>query len=369
MEELTRVDPNEDPYLALRTALSVAICVILADPLGVTQPMMPVVLGMSLMSNQRGALNVRSFMGPVMLPVMAFVFSWLAAATVSEPMLFVLMNVVLAGVGIALMLFKGSRLGVMLTVFPAMMSMSVLYSDQALVAIRDSMATGGLIVGVTAVVLNILFPPQTDRVHVERPKPFETENPLAELLIRMAVYVPIMLMTYATGDMNPLAELLIRMAVYVPIMLMTYATGDMNLLIVPIMLAFICAEPDRGGRLQQLVDRGGGTIVGAVVAVGAMAIYYVVPQFPVLVALIAIITFFLIDRMTTGESRPLYYQYICSVALVMLLSATFGARDAFEVVVQRVVLTSGAMVGAIALLSLLEAIFLPRKLGPAALSA
>ena len=96
MEELTRVDPNEDPYLALRTALSVAICVILADPLGVTQPMMPVVLGMSLMSNQRGALNLRSFTGPVMLPVMAFVFSWLAAATVSEPMLFVIVNVALA---------------------------------------------------------------------------------------------------------------------------------------------------------------------------------------------------------------------------------------------------------------------------------
>lgn len=110
-----------------------------------------------------------------------------------------------------------------------------------------------------------------------------------------------------------------------------------------------------------MIDRGGGTIVGAVVAVGAMAVYYVVPQFPVLVALIAIITFFLIDRMTTGEARPLYYQYSCSVALVMLLSSTFGARDAFEVVVQRVVLTSGAMVGAIALLSLLEAVFIPRK--------
>jgi hypothetical protein len=44
----------------------------------------------------------------------------------------------------------------------------VLYSDQALVAIRDSMATGGLIVGVTAVVLNILFPPQTARVTSKR---------------------------------------------------------------------------------------------------------------------------------------------------------------------------------------------------------
>ena len=117
MEELTRVDPNEDPYLALRTALAVALCVILADPLGVTMPMMPVVLGMSMLSNQRGALTPRTFMGPLMLPVMAFVFSWLAAATVSEPMLFVIVNVALATAGISLMLFKGSRMGVLLTVF------------------------------------------------------------------------------------------------------------------------------------------------------------------------------------------------------------------------------------------------------------
>lgn len=335
MEELTRVDPNEDPYLALRTALAVALCVILADPLGVTMPMMPVVLGMSMLSNQRGALTPRTFMGPLMLPVMAFVFSWLAAATVSEPMLFVIVNIALATAGISLMLFKGSRMGVLLTVFPSMMSMSVLYSDQALVAIRDGMATGGLIVGAAAVVLNILFPPKTSRVHVEKVTPFATDNPSAELLIRLAVFVPVMLATFATGDMN--------------------------LLIVPIMLAFISAEPDRGGRMEQLIDRGGGTIVGAVVATAAMGIYYVVLQFPVLVALIAIVTYFLIDKMTTGTQRPLYYQYICSVALVMILSSTFGARDAFEVVVQRVVLTSGAMVGAIALLSLLEAVFIPRK--------
>ncbi len=44
----------------------------------------------SFPSAGRTALNLRSFMGPVMLPVMAFVFSWLAAAmAVSEPMLFV----------------------------------------------------------------------------------------------------------------------------------------------------------------------------------------------------------------------------------------------------------------------------------------
>ena len=30
MEELPRVDPNDDPYLALRTALAVLICLLLA---------------------------------------------------------------------------------------------------------------------------------------------------------------------------------------------------------------------------------------------------------------------------------------------------------------------------------------------------
>ncbi len=93
-------------------------------------------------------------------------------------------------------------------------------------------------------VLNILFPPQT------LPACMSSSRGRSRLRA-------------------PPPELLIRLAVYVPIMIATYATGDMNLLIVPIMLAFICAEPDRGGRLQQLIDRGGGFIVGAVVAVAA----------------------------------------------------------------------------------------------------
>jgi hypothetical protein len=335
MEEMTRVDADEDPYLALRTALAIAIVLILADPLGITQPMMPVVLGMTLLSNQRGALTGRTFVGPLALPVLAYVFSWLAAATVNEPMLFTAINVLLATAGIALMLFKGSRGGTLLVVFPVLMSMPALYSDQALIILRDGMATGGLVVGGASVLLNMLFPPRTSRVHVEQTRPLDTDEATRELLIRLAVFVPAMLWTFSTGDMN--------------------------LIIVPIMLAFVIAEPDRDGRMRQLIDRGGGTVVGAVVATVAMAIYYVVPQFPVLVLLSAIITYTLIDKMTTGPARPLYYQYVCSVALVMILSSTFGARDAFEVVLQRVVLTTGAMVFAIAMLSLLETIFVPRR--------
>ena len=337
MEELTRVDPDEDPYLALRTALVVAICLILAEPLGITIPMLPVVIAMSMASGQRGALNARTFAGPLVLPVIAIIFSWLAAATVNTPLLFVLINGLLMVGGLALMLFRGSRGGMMLTVFPLLMAMMALYSDYALAAMRDAMALGGLGIGVTMILLNMLFPPQTSRVHVELVEPLVTDRPLAALMIRVAVYIPVMLLIFASGDMN--------------------------LLIVPIMLIFICAEPSHGKRMNQVVDRGGGTLIGGAIAAAVLCIYSLVPQPIVLILALTAVTYFLIDKMTTGRGRPLRYQYICSTALVMALSATSGGRDALEVVLQRVVLTSGAMIGGILLLALLETVFLDRPEG------
>ena len=338
METLPRVDPLEDPYLALRTMLGVALLFALAEPLGMSQPMLPIAIGMSILSGQRGALTARTFAGPIVLPIIAVIFSWLAAATVNEPMLFIIMNVVLAAGGIALMLFRGSRAGMMLTVFPAMMSISALYNEYALVAIRDSMVAGGLMVGVAAVVTNLLFPPKTKRVHVEQPKPHVSRNPAVELGIRVAVYLAVLIATYATSNIS--------------------------LLIAPIMMVFICAEPDHGGRIEQVVDRGGGTIIGAIVGIVALFIYNLVPQFIVLLLLLAVITYVLIDRMTTGPARPQYYQYVCSVALVIVLSSIYGANSALEVVVQRVSITVGIMLAGIVLLSLLETMFVERDDSP-----
>ncbi|RYE08934.1 MAG: hypothetical protein EOP22_11440 [Hyphomicrobiales bacterium] len=337
MEELPRVDPNDDPYLALRTALTVAICLLLAEPLGITMPMLPAVMGMSIMSNHRGAISPRVFATPIILPIIAIVFSWLAAVTVNEPLVMILINVLLAIGGLALMLFRGSRGGMMLTVFPLMMMMMALYSDYALAVMRDSMVWGGVALGIAVVVLFTFFGPKTDRVHVEVLNPLVTDRPLTALFIRVAVYVPVMLLVMASGDMN--------------------------LMIVPIMLLFICAEPGVGPRMHQVIDRGGGTIIGGLLSVAVLFIYHVLPEMPVLILLCTIVTYFLIDKMTTGTKRPLYYQYICSTAIVMVLSATQGsaARDAMEVVLQRVVMTSGGVVIGIVLLALLEALFLPQQ--------
>ncbi|WP_157959905.1 FUSC family protein [Devosia submarina] len=332
MEELPRVDPNEDPYLALRTSLAVAVCLLLSEPLGITMPMLPALFGMIFMSNQRGALTPRTFVIPVMLPIIAIVFSWTAAVTVNEPMVFIALNSLLAVGGMSLALFRGSKAGMMLTVFPLMMAMAALTSDFALAAIKDSMVMGGIALGVSIVGLNVLFPPQTSRVHEEVASPLVSDQPWTALLIRVAVYVPVMIFVFSTGDMN--------------------------MMIVPLMLFFVCAQPSTDTRMHQVIDRGGGTMVGGLIAALIMVMYSIVPELPVQILLLSAMTYFLIDRMTTGAWRPLRYQNICSTALVMVLSATTTGRDALEVVLQRVVLTAGTMVGAILILAILEAVFL-----------
>lgn len=332
MEELPRVSALDDPYLALRTALGVLLCLVLAEPLGITMPMLPVVMCMSIMSGQRGGLGPRIFATPIALPIVGVIFSWIAAVTVDEPVVFTLVNVLLAVGGLSLMLFRGSRGGMMLTVFPLMMAMSALYSDYALAVMRDSMVMGGVALGAAIVGLNLAFPPTTRVIHVEDTRPLVSKQGLQHLMIRCAVYIPVMLAVFASGDMN--------------------------MMIIPIMILFVCAEPRRGTQMNQVIDRGGGTVVGGLIAAAVLTIYSLIPELWILILLCALVTYVIIDRMTTGTGRPLIYQYTCSTALVMILQATQGGRDALEVVLQRVVMTGGAMVAAILVLALLEAIFL-----------
>lgn len=332
MEELPRVDPDDDPYLALRTALGVMLCLVLAEPLGITQPMFPVVLSMSIMSNQRGAINPRSFAAPIAMPVMGFVFSWIAAVTVNQPLAFTAVHCLFSVAGLALMLFRGSRGGLMFTVFPLMMAISALYSDYVLIMMRDSLVMGGVVLFIAVLGLNLLFPPTTKKVHVERVMPLRSTQPMRHLAIRAAVYIPAMIWLFSTGDMNLMAGVM--------------------------MLVFVCGQPRRGLQLNQVVDRGGGTLVGGALAVLVLYLYHLIPEVWILILLCGIITYYLIDKMTTGRARPLIYQYTCSTALVMILQATQGGRDAFEVVFQRIVLTVIALLAAMIVIAILEALFL-----------
>lgn len=332
MEELPRVNPLDDPYLALRTALTVMLCLLLAEPLGITMPMLPVVMAMSIMSNQRGALSPRVFATPIVLPIIGVVFSWIAAVTVNEPMVFTIVNIILAVGGLALMVMRGSRGGMMFTVFPLMMAMSAIMSDYVLVVMRDSMVMGGLALGIAVVGLNLLFPPTTKTVHVEMVAPLASTQAGKHLLIRSIIYVPAMIWLFSTGDMT--------------------------MMTIVIMMLFVCGEPRRGTQMNQVIDRGGGTVVGAGIAAVVLMLYSMIPEVPVLVLLCTIMTYYLVDKMTTGKRRPLIYQYTCSAALVMILQSTTGGVDALEAVLQRIVMTGGAMLVAIAVLALLEALLL-----------
>jgi len=197
---------------------------------------------------------------------------------------------------------------------------------------RDSMVMGGLALGIAVVGLNLLFPPTTKVVHVEMIAPLASKQAGKHLLIRAMIYVPALIWLFSTGDMT--------------------------MMTIVIMMLFVCGEPRRGTQMNQVIDRGGGTLVGAGIAAGVLMIYSVIPEVSVLILLCGIATYYLIDKMTTGKRRPLIYQYTCSAALVMILQSTSGGVNALEAVLQRVVMTGGAMLATILVLALLEAILL-----------
>jgi uncharacterized membrane protein YccC len=141
-------------------------------------------------------------------------------------------------------------------------------------------------------------------------------------------------------------------------MIWLFSTGDMTLMTIVIMMLFVCGEPRRGTQMNQVIDRGGGTVVGAGIAAVVLMLYSMIPEVPVLVLLCTIMTYYLVDKMTTGKKRPLIYQYTCSAALVMILQSTTGGVGALEAVLQRIVMTGGAMLVAILVLALLEALLL-----------
>ena len=158
MELLTKVDRAEDPWFAVRTALGTGLAIVLADPLGITVPMLPAAFALALLSGQRGAFDLRRALTPMLIPVMAWLISYLAAATLGEPWLFTALFLALSAAGLALMLFRDGPAGVIVIVIPTMLSIAAVTSDTMLIAMRDSMAMSGAMLTVLIIVLNLVFP-------------------------------------------------------------------------------------------------------------------------------------------------------------------------------------------------------------------
>jgi hypothetical protein len=335
MEQLTQVDRVEDPWFAVRTALGVGLAVVLAQPMGVTVTMLPAAFALALLSGQRGVFDLKRALLPLIIPILAWIISWLAAATLGQPVLFTALFIAFVALGLALMVFRGTLGGVIVILIPTMLSIAAVTSDQMLIAMRDSMAMSGAMLFVIIIVLNLIFPPRTTRSHVPLTEPHQTDKPLTDLALRTAIFAPVLLYCYATADTN--------------------------LIIMPVMVAYVLGQSDHTMRRREAAARISATLIGAAVAVVILLAYRLMPYWPMLVATMTLMTLYFTARMFDGARSAVTYQFACSVAAIIVMSS-FTNRDAIEVVIQRVVLSTGAALMAICLLALLEALFLaPRR--------
>lgn len=327
MEPLSRVDSNEDPNFAVRTALGVVLALLLAEPFGITMPMLPAALALSILSGQRGKFTIRRVVAPLAIPVLAYVFSYLAALTVGDPAVFTTVFLLLALVAFFLGVVRGSAGGTMLLLIPSLLSILAVASDQALIAMRDGLTGSALILALVVPVVNLLLPPVTERIHEPKPDP--------------------------EGFANPMIEVCLRLAVFAPVLLLSYALGDPNVIIMPIVVGFVLLQGSHGMRWAEAVQRVAATCIGALAALVGILAYRIIPQLPMLLGFVALTTLFFTDRMMRGRLAPITYQFAASCTLVILISS-LGTRDAIEIVIQRVVLTTLAASLAIGALALLE---------------
>ncbi|SEP72584.1 Fusaric acid resistance protein-like [Devosia sp. YR412] len=328
MEQLTRVDLAEDPHFALRTALGLGLAVLLAEPLGISVPVLVVSLTLSLMSSQRGRFSLRRGMVvPLAIPVISAIFSAIAAMTLGEPLLFTTIFLIFAAIGLYLMVIRGSIAGSLFAIIPAMISVTAVASDQALVVMRDSFTMTGLFMAVTLPLLNFLLPPKTDRVHVPAPVAADYDRPGREVLLRLAILAPVLLFCWITADAN--------------------------LVILPIIVIFVLGQGEHTMRHREAFDRIIATLLGAATAIAGLAVYHLIPALPVFIGLTMLVGLYAAHGMSKGRLSPVTYQFGASVALILMVTS-IGTRDAFEIIFQRTALTVVGAVLAIGALALLE---------------
>lgn len=337
MEILPPPDPRDDPLFAVRVALGVTLAFPLAELLRVPVPSLTPVLLLVLLAGQRGAFNPRKvFTGAVAIPVIAWLAARLAGLTRGDPAVFIAAFALVAACGFYLLVVVANPAGTLLLIFPSLLSAMALVSDQALVDTRNSLILTGLSAGVVVPLLYLVFPPRTRELHVPPPARARPQRPLAEIAIRMAVFIPTLVPFYYGADPTSIVYLVI--------------------------VVFVLGHPEHVLRRREALERVVATCLGGAAALVLLAVLTLQPHFPVLLLLVLIFGLWFSHHMMTGPFSPMTYQFGYSV-MVMLVALGIAGQDPFEQAIQRVVLTLAGATAALLLLALLEDVFLARSSG------
>lgn len=318
---------SDDPLFAVRAATGVAITIVLMDVMSVPVPMLFPLFAMALITNQRGPLNLaRVGLLAVMLPTIAYVATFLAMATRDIPAVFVLIFLTISFIGFHLQLVRGNPMGLMLVMLPGILSTMALVSNDALRAMRDTFIMIGLTLGVLIPLLYVAFPGPTKALPPP-PPPIPPEHPFVDVMFRMLVYAPVLFAFYTGADTNSIIGLII--------------------------VAMVAAHPEHEMRRGEAVSRIEATALGGAVGLALVVVMSSEAHLAIEVCLVMLTGLWFCQRMMDGPRSFITYQFGFSVALGIAISG-LTTRDPIETIIQRLVLTVGGALYAIAALWLLE---------------
>ncbi len=322
---------DEDPWFATRVAFGVVAAYVTAMLFHVGIPMLPAVLISSMMATSRGAMDLKRVIGGgVAIPVMMYVLAFLVQAIRGEMLVFLAFMIVLTFFAFLLVMKTGQRMGLMLVVFPHLLGLLGVTSDDVMLAMRDSFVAAGLIGVPVTVLAYCLFPPRTRVSWQEEVRPPDFEKPWLEALIRTLAAAPVLIAFYLWVDPSNL--------------------------IYAVMAIMVLVYPHRHQQRREAAGRFIATITGGVLGLAIVFLVTLQPTVPVILLSLFLGCLWFGWRMTTDANNLYTHQIAMSVFISLSLGVSTGG-DPFTSAVQRLLLTAGGVLFALLAMYLLRWLF------------
>jgi len=325
---------KEDPWFATRIACGATAGFALAVIFNVAVPMLPAVLVCALMATSRGALDLkRALGGGLLIPVLVWTSSLFIEVFRQEMATFIIGMTIITYFGLLFVMVTSNRMGLMILIFPQLLGITAVSSasslgDAPFVAMRDSFAAAGLICAVVIPVSYLVFRPRTKEVWKEIYEPPGFERPWLEAALRTAAIAPVL-------------------AAY-------YLWVDPSNVIYAIMALLVLVYPHRHQQRREARSRIISTATGGIMTLALAVLVSLQPTPAVMLLGIFLGVLWFGWRMSTDHKERYTHQLAMMVFVVLAVGAALGSSDPITSLTQRLTLTVGGALFALAALYLLR---------------
>lgn len=330
---------DDDPHFAVRLSLAVVLTFMIGAVMRSPMMMIYPAMAVGIYAGNLKAFDMGRIAGA---PIVITIVLWLSTFVISvlTPYPLVLLIVLLAIYTLAFFIIQrtGNPVGMMLAIFPALVSVMGLDSPQAMFLLRDEMSKAAFVAALVAPLLYTVLPPRASEVHKPEYVPSHDEG---QYLLRAAI--------------RGFVLLVFSMWLYL-------VAGSANVMFV-VAGVFVLSFPTRKSLFAEAFERTVSTLIGGGVALAILNFAEIAGHAPVILAALFIGTLSLATRMFHGRLPPMVYQFAVSV-LVSVVGGGLTTQEPLYNTATRLILTLGGAIAAAFLTALLESLLLRRTGDP-----